>query len=82
MKYSEFLYKVNKAVARKAFNANRRIYLLPARCALDGVWVSPVSVIKGEEQEGSFNGILNSFSYYNSMFGKTIQFFLDNREDK
>lgn len=72
------LYRVNKTVASKAFNAGKPVYLLPCKTRLDNMWLSPNRVtLDGINTMGTddgfntvvarygFENVVTCYTYYN-----------------
>lgn len=72
------LYRVDKRIARKAYNAHEPIYLLPCKTRLDNMWLSPCKAIKdainymGSDDgfntviaRNDFESLVTCYSYYN-----------------
>ena len=59
--------RVNKTVARKAFDAGADVYLLPHKVRFDNMWVSP-SKIKKARNGDTFEKYVNAYIYYNCQY--------------
>lgn len=87
------LYRVNKTVARKTYNAGKPIYMLPCKTRLDNMWICPVKAISDQLTNiGTSNGydnviarnrefetVVNCFEYYNcnNELGRYTAFYLE-----
>lgn len=74
--------RITKTTARKLFNNNVIIYLLPCKASLNSYWFSPYEVCKIDmvlnDTFSSFDAMINSFEYYNcnSETGKYTAFYI------
>lgn len=88
MRYSQPIYsnclkkkikQINKAQARKLYEAGETVYLLPCLCNVDGVWITPCPINKANAVwwNETFDGDVMSFANYNccSELGKYPIFF-------
>lgn len=73
--------RVNKAVARKAWNNGEQLLMVPARVRPDNMWGIGVIVETGSGSRPgeSFDKFVNEFEYYNCSYnelGKYAAFYL------
>lgn len=55
--------KVNVNTARKMFDAENTVYLLPNKVRLGSVWIQPCAI--DNKCEESFDSHVNAYRYYN-----------------
>lgn len=75
----EKLYRVDKRVAKRAYNTGKPVYLLPCKTCLDSMWVQPCRAIVDEyttigtstgfdtviARNKQFETVVTCFTYYN-----------------
>lgn len=59
--------KVNKTQARTLFERGDWIFLMPSKIPFDSKWITPAVIHR--EYELSFDGAVDSFTYYNCNSG-------------
>ena len=67
----EKFVKINKTKARKLYNNNVNIYIIPCKVYpnYNNMWIQPIKLNKEEyidkNYENDFDKIINNFEYYN-----------------
>ena len=69
--------KIDKARARKEYNAGRNVYLLPSKAVPGSMWIQHYMVNNSCGKD--FEAILNEFSYYNCTkeTGLRVNYYID-----
>jgi hypothetical protein len=57
--------KINKTQARKQYEAGNTIYLFPSKANINSPWWNGGMPINKNDQENSFDSVINSYEYYN-----------------
>ena len=76
--------KVNKTQARKLYNNNKNVYIVPCKVYpnYNNVWTQPIKLNKEEyidkNYENDFDKIINNFEFYNcnTELGKYTSFYI------
>lgn len=61
------MIRINKAQARKQYNAGSTIYVLPCKVRFDNVWIHPFKMSRQLLQDDDFDTVINCYEYYNCM---------------
>ena len=78
-KLKRVVQQISKPKAKKLWEHGVTIYLHPSKMMLDNPWQSPMGASKTTSSAESFDGLCNSYMYYNcdSYRGKYIRFFVE-----
>ena len=76
--------KINKAQARKLYNNNVNVYILPCKVYpnYNNAWIQPIKLNKEEcidkNYENDFDKIINNFEFYNcnTNLGRYTSFYI------
>ena len=61
--------KVNKAVARKAFNNGEVVHIVPCKVNPDSMWFRDSMIVVNKLRTPDFDSIVSKFEYYNCNYG-------------
>ena len=61
--------KVNKSVARKAFNNGEVVHIVPCKANPESMWFRDSMIVINKLRTPDFDSIVEKFEYYNCNYG-------------
>ena len=70
--------KVNKAVARKAFNNGQFVHVVPNKVSPNSIWFRDSMIVISKLRTPDFDSIVARFEYFNSInqMGKRVAYYI------
>lgn len=71
--------KVNKAVARRAYNAGKKVAICPCYVSPFSMWFGGFCTKEGADSFIDFDDLCNTISYYNcnAELGRTLAYYIE-----